>query len=67
MMKPWCAEGDVPTAANLNLYRGRRSHVGRYSDNEPLFGRRGEARLIVLVSFGTPCALQMEGQVLFGY
>ena len=23
LMKPWCAEGDVPTAANLNLYRGR--------------------------------------------
>ena len=22
-MTPWCAEGDVPTAANLNLYRGR--------------------------------------------
>ena len=21
MMKPWCAEGEVPTAANLNLYR----------------------------------------------
>ena len=21
LMKPWCAEGDVPTAANLNLYR----------------------------------------------
>ena len=22
LMKPWCAEGEVPTAANLNLYRG---------------------------------------------
>ena len=21
LMKPWCAEGEVPTAANLNLYR----------------------------------------------
>ena len=21
LMKPWCAEGDVPTAPNLNLYR----------------------------------------------
>ena len=28
LMKPWCAKGDVPTAANLNLYRGRSSHVG---------------------------------------
>ena len=53
LMKPWCAEGDVPTAANLNLYRGRSSHVGWHSDDEPLFGERGEAKLIVLVSFGT--------------
>ena len=22
LMKPWCAEGDVPTAANLNLLPG---------------------------------------------
>ena len=28
LMKPWCAEGDVPTAANLNLYRGWKSCVG---------------------------------------
>ena len=39
---PWCAEGDVPTAANLNLSRGRFSHVGWHSDNEPLFGERGD-------------------------
>ena len=50
LMKPWCAEGDVPSAANLNLYRGRSSHVGWHSDDEPLFGERGEAKL-----------LQMEG------
>ena len=25
LMKLWCAEGDVPTAANLNLYRGLQS------------------------------------------
>ena len=25
LMKPWCAEGEVPTAANLNLYRGGNS------------------------------------------
>ena len=47
LMKPWCAEGDVPTAANLNLYRGRSSHVGWHSDDEPLFGERGESKLIV--------------------
>ena len=39
LMKPWCAEGDVPAAASLNLYRGRSSHVGWHSDDEPLFGR----------------------------
>ena len=22
LMKPWCAEGEVPTAAKMNLYRG---------------------------------------------
>ena len=27
LMKPWCAEGKVPTAAYLNLYRGWRSCV----------------------------------------
>ena len=59
-MKPWCAEGDVLTAPDLNFYRGRNSHVGWHNDNEPLFGERGEAKLIVSVSFGTQ-ALQMEG------
>ena len=52
-MKPWCAEGEVPTAANLNLYRGWRSCVGWHRDNEPPFGECGEAKLIVSVSFGS--------------
>ena len=52
-MKPWSAEGDVPTAANLNLYRGWRSCVGWHRDDEPLFGECGEAKLIVSVSFGS--------------
>ena len=50
LMKPWCAEGDVPTAANLNLYRGGNSCVGWHRDDEPLFGESGEAKLIVSVS-----------------
>ena len=37
LMKPWCAEGEVPTAANLNLYRGWKSCVGWHRDDEPLF------------------------------
>ena len=51
-MKPWCAEGDVPIAANLNLHRGRKSCVGWYCDDEPLFGKCGDAKLIVSVSLG---------------
>ena len=43
----------MPTAANLNLYWGRKSCVGWHSDDEPLFGERGEAKPIVTVSFGT--------------
>ena len=64
LMKPWCAEGDVPAAANLNLYRGRSSHVGWHSDNEPLFGELGESKAHCLSELWDPGALQMEGQVL---
>ena len=34
LMQPWCAEGEeeVPTAANLNLYRGWKSCVGWHCD-----------------------------------
>ena len=51
-MKPWCAEGEVPTATNLNLYRGWKSCVGWHRDDEPLFGESREAKLIVSVSLG---------------
>ena len=46
-MKLWCAEGDVLTAANLNLYWKRSSSVVWHSDYEPLFGERGDAKVIV--------------------
>ena len=52
LMKPWCAEGDLPTAANLNLYRGWKSCVGWHCDDELLFGKCGDAKLIVSVSLG---------------
>ena len=52
LMKPWCAEGDVPTAAKLNLYRGWKSCVGWHCDDEPLFGKCGDAKLIVSVGLG---------------
>ena len=37
LMKPWCAEEDVPTAANLNLYRGRNSCVRCHCDDTSFF------------------------------
>ena len=52
LMKPWCAEGEVPTAANPNLYLGGNSCVGWHRDDELLFGESGEAKLIVSVSLG---------------
>ena len=61
-MKPWCGEGGLPTAANLNLYRGRFPHVVWHSDNEPLFGERREAKLIVSVSFGTQALFKWKGK-----
>ena len=42
----------MPTAANLNLYRGGNSCVGWHRDDELLFGEFGEAKLIVSVSLG---------------
>ena len=53
LMQPWCAEGEVSTAANLNLYRGWKSCVGWHCDDEPLFGKCGDAKHIVSVSLGT--------------
>ena len=52
----------MPTAANLNRYRGGRSHVGWHSDNEPLFGERREAKLNVSVSFGTQAPFKWKGK-----
>ena len=62
LMKPWCAEGDVPTAVNLNLYRGWRSCVGWHSDDEPLFGECGDAKLIVSVSLGSSAIFRWRRQ-----
>ena len=54
----------MPTAANLNLYRGWKSCVGWHCDDEPLFGKCGDAKLIVSVSLGNFCSFQMEASVL---
>ena len=63
LMKPWCAEGSVPTAANHNRYRGWNSCVGWHRDDEPLFGKCGDAKLIVSWQL---CSFQMEASVLSG-
>ena len=60
LMKPWCAEGEVPTAANL--HRGWKSCVGRHRDDEPLFGECGDAKLIVSVSLGSSAVFKWRRQ-----
>ena len=62
LMNPWCAEGEVPTAANLNLYRGWKSCVGWHCDDEPLFGECGDAKLIVSVSLGSSAVFRWRRQ-----
>ena len=64
LMQPCCAEGEVPTAANLNLYRGWKSCVGWHCDDEPLFGKCGDAKLIVSSESWYLCSFQMEASVL---
>ena len=44
--------GEMPTCANLNLCGGSGSRVRWHSDNEGLFGKREESKLIVSRSFG---------------
>ena len=61
-MRPWCAEGEEPTAANLNLYRGGTSRVNWHRDNEPLFGVSGVHKLIVSVSSGAPVLFKWRGR-----
>ena len=62
LMKPWCAEEEVPTAANLNLYRGWKSCVGWHCDDEPVFWGAGCSKLIVSVSFGSQALFRWKGK-----
>ena len=52
LFAPWCAEGEMPTCANLNHYGGEGSCVRWHRDDEALFGEQGESKLIVSVSIG---------------
>ena len=55
-------KGEVPTAANLNLYRGWKSCVGWHCNDEPLFGKRGDDKLIVSVSLGSTVLFRWRRQ-----
>ena len=52
----------MPTAANLNLKRGRDSCVRWHCDDEPLFGVVGTSKLIVSVSFGSQASSKWKGK-----
>ena len=51
-----CAEEEAPTAANLNLYRGW------HGDDEPLFGKCADAKLIVSVRLGSSVVFRWRRQ-----
>ena len=61
LVKPWCVEGEVPTAANLNFYRGENSRVGIAMMSHCLEGC-GEAKLIVSVNFGSRALFKWKGK-----
>ena len=59
---PDVCTGDVPTAANLNLYGGSKSYVNWHCDDEPLFGGRGEPKLIVSLSLGDTATFRWKAK-----
>ena len=61
-MSPWCADGDVPTAANLNLYGGSKSHVAWHCDDESLFGGNADPKLIVSLSLGSSVTFKWKAK-----
>ena len=62
LMKPWCAEGEMPTAANLNLYRRGNSCVGWHRGDELLFGEFGEAQAHRFSEFWQLCSFRWRRQ-----
>ena len=62
LLSPWCADGDVPSAANLNLYEGSRSHVPWHCDDESLFGGIGDSKLIVSLSLGSSVTFKWKAK-----
>ena len=62
LLSPWCADGDVPSAANLNLYEGSGSHVKWHCDDESLFGGIGDSKLIVSLSLGSSVTFKWKAK-----
>ena len=52
----------MPSAANLNLYGGSRSHVSWHCDDEPLFGGIGDPKLIVSLSLGSSVTFKWKAK-----
>ena len=52
----------MPTAANLKPLSGWKSCVGWHCGDEPLFGKCGDAKLIVSVSFGSSALFRWRRQ-----
>ena len=52
----------LESAANLNLYRGWQWCVGWHCEDEPLFGKCGDAMLIVPVSLGSSVLFRWRRQ-----
>ena len=56
-------EGEIPGGVNLNLFGGSKSCIPRHSDNEPVLGGVGDSELIVSVSFGGRCHVQVGSEL----
>ena len=59
LLSPLGARGDVPTG-NLNWYAGSDSCIPWHSDEESLFGRQNQPRLIVSMSLGHSVEFQVR-------
>ena len=62
LLSPWCEDGNVPSAANLNLYGGSRSHVSWHCDDEPLFEGIGDPKLIESLSLGDAATFKWKAK-----
>ena len=52
----------MPSAANLNLHEGSRSHVSWHCDDESLFGGIGDSKLIVSLSPGSSVTFKWKAK-----